>query len=51
MGSKKRVPVKVLRDCGTLDSFVRASVLPFSSKTDTGETMLIQGMGMEVFPV
>ena len=50
-GSGKRVPVKVLRDCGTLDSFVRASVLPFSSKTHTGETILMQGMGMAVCPV
>ena len=51
MGSDKQVPVKVLRDCGSLDSFVRESVLPFTTETDTGESILIQGMGMFVFPV
>ena len=51
MGSDKKVPVKVLRDCGSIDSFVRESVLPFTTETDTGESILIQGMGMFVFSV
>ncbi|KAK0130945.1 hypothetical protein N1851_034377 [Merluccius polli] len=44
------VPVKILRDTGSLDSFVCKSVLPFSSETDTGDFVLVRGMGMVVFP-
>lgn len=49
-GSDKQVPVKILRDTGSFDSFVRESVLPFSSDTDTGGFVLARGMGMVVFP-
>ncbi|KAK0131746.1 hypothetical protein N1851_033464 [Merluccius polli] len=48
-GSVEQVPVKILRDTGSLDSFVRESVLPFSSETDTGDFVFIRGMGMVVF--
>lgn len=36
VGSETRVPVKILRDSGALDSFILDSVLPFSSETETG---------------
>ena len=49
-GSVEKVPVKILRDTGSLDSFVCKSVLPFSSETDTGDFVLVRGMGMVVFP-
>ena len=49
LGSDERVPVKILRDTGAVDSFVRKSVLPFSSDTDTGDVVLVRGMGMVVF--
>lgn len=45
----KRVPIKILRDTGSVDSFIWESVFPFSSVSDTGDSILIQGMGMFVF--
>lgn len=42
-GSERKVPVKILRDSGTLDS-----VLPFS-QTDTGSSVDVHGMGLTVF--
>lgn len=44
VGSDKQVPVKVLQDWGSLHPFVQESVLPFTTETDTGESILIQGM-------
>lgn len=45
-GSDCKVPVKILRDTGARDSFILASVLPFSPDSDTGECVLVQGMGL-----
>lgn len=50
-GSEKRVPVKLLRDTGAKHSFNVASVLPFSSASETGDFILMQGMVMEPVPV
>ena len=51
VGSEEKVPVKILRDSGALDSFIVASVLPFSTDTATGDSVLVKGMGLNVFPV
>ena len=51
VGSEEKVPVKILRDSGALDSFIVASVLPFSTDTATGDSVLEKGMGLNVFPV
>lgn len=51
VGSEEKVPVKILRDSGALDSFIVASVLPFSVDTATGDFVLVKGMGLNVFPV
>lgn len=45
-GDVHKVPVKILRDTGAKDSFILASVLPFSQVTGTGECVLVQGMGL-----
>ena len=47
-GSSKKVPVTILKDTGALDSFILASVLPFSGETDTGDSVLVLGMGLVV---
>ncbi|XP_033942524.1 uncharacterized protein cep104 isoform X1 [Pseudochaenichthys georgianus] len=49
VGRKEKVPVKILRDSGALDSFIVGSVLPFSPKTDTGSSVEVRGMGLTVF--
>lgn len=36
LGSDKQVPVTILRDTGTSNSFVRESILPFSTESATG---------------
>ncbi len=51
VGSSVQVPIKILRDTGALDSFILKSVLPFSSKTDTGECVIVLGMGLVPLPV
>ena len=40
-GSDNKVPVKILRDKGAKDSFILASVLPFSQDSDTGNCVLV----------
>lgn len=40
----EKIPVKILRD--TSVSFILGSVLPFSSETFTGDSLLIRGIGM-----
>lgn len=49
VGSETRMPVKILRDSGALDSFILDSVLPFSSETETGFSVDVRGMGLTVF--
>jgi len=41
----ERVLVKILRDTGASVSFILGSVLPFSSETFTGDSVLIRGIG------
>ena len=51
VGGEARVPVKILRDTGSCDSFAVGSVLPFSQYSDTGDRILMCGMGLNVLPV
>uniref|UniRef100_A0A4W6FVS0 Gypsy retrotransposon integrase-like protein 1 n=1 Tax=Lates calcarifer TaxID=8187 RepID=A0A4W6FVS0_LATCA len=51
VGSDDKVPVKILRDTGAFDSFIVSTVLPFSHCTDTGDYILMRGMGLNVLPV
>ncbi|XP_053294792.1 uncharacterized protein LOC128455141 [Pleuronectes platessa] len=51
VGGGVQVPIKILRDTGALDSFILESVLPFSSRTDTGGCVITLGMGMVPFSV
>ena len=51
VGSNVKVPVKILRDTGAFDSYILSSVLPFCQHTDTGDCILMQGMGLTVLPV
>ncbi|KAK0132100.1 Retrovirus-related Pol polyprotein from transposon 412 [Merluccius polli] len=50
-GDTHRVPVKILRDTGASESFICQSVLPFSDESDTGNCVLIRGIGLQSFPV
>lgn len=45
-GNDCKVPVKILRDTGATDSFIRASVLPFSEETDTGDCVIVRGVSL-----
>lgn len=49
VGVEDRVPVKILRDPGALDSFILDSVLPFSTETYSGTSVGVRGMGLTVF--
>nr|XP_055059873.1 uncharacterized protein LOC129443429 [Misgurnus anguillicaudatus] len=51
LGCDKQVPVKVLRDTGASESFILESVLPFSQKSDTGNSVLIRGIGLHTLSV
>lgn len=45
------VPIKILRDTGAVDSFIFESTLPFSSQSETGESILVRGMGLNTLSV
>jgi len=49
-GNEQRVPVKRLRDTGTSESFILESVLPFSTKSHTGD-LLARGIGINTLSV
>ncbi|KAL0147780.1 hypothetical protein M9458_056923, partial [Cirrhinus mrigala] len=51
IGDTHKVPVKILRDTGASESFICASVLPFSPVSDTGKFVLIRGIGLQLFSV
>ena len=51
LGSKDLVPVKILRDTGAAEAFVLESVLPFSAETDSGNSVLIRGIGLNTLSV
>ncbi len=44
-----KVSVKILRDTGSSESFILDSKLTFSSESSTGNSVLIQGIGLEIF--
>ncbi|KAL0150446.1 hypothetical protein M9458_054263 [Cirrhinus mrigala] len=44
-----KVSVKILRDTGSSESFILDSKLKFSSESSTGNSVLIQGIGLEIF--
>lgn len=48
---QRDVSMKILRDTVALHSFVRESILPFSSESNSGECILMCGMGMTIIPV
>ena len=50
-GGRDKVPVTILRDTGAKDSFILSSVVKFSQDTDTGDCLLVQGMGLETLSV
>ena len=39
----KKVPIYILRDTGAVQSLILDSTLPFSQKTSTGVSVLLQG--------
>ncbi|KAF7654547.1 hypothetical protein LDENG_00068490 [Lucifuga dentata] len=51
VGSHQKVLVKILRDTGAFDSFIVASVLPFSEDTYTGSFIPVLGMALNVIQV
>lgn len=51
VGRDEKVPIRILRDTGACDSFILASVLPFSSESDTGDRVLVRGMGLNTLCV
>lgn len=50
-GSEEKVPVKILRDTAAFDSFIHASVLPFSTDSDTGSCIPVLGVALKVLKV
>uniref|UniRef100_A0A8C6T4W0 CCHC-type domain-containing protein n=1 Tax=Neogobius melanostomus TaxID=47308 RepID=A0A8C6T4W0_9GOBI len=48
VGSDQKVCVKILRDTGAFDSFIRADVLPWSRESETGTCVPVRGMGLNV---
>ncbi|KAK5921567.1 hypothetical protein CgunFtcFv8_018924 [Champsocephalus gunnari] len=51
VGSDISVPVKILRDTASYDSYILSSVLPFSEESGTGDFVRMRGMGMTVVSV
>uniref|UniRef100_A0A8C5CMY1 Gypsy retrotransposon integrase-like protein 1 n=1 Tax=Gadus morhua TaxID=8049 RepID=A0A8C5CMY1_GADMO len=51
VGGRLKVPVNILRDTAAFDSFIQASVLPFSAETHTGCWVPVVGMEMNVLQV
>ncbi len=51
VGSDVKIPVKTLRDTAAFDSFIESFDLPFSESSDTGDCILMRGMGLDVLPV
>lgn len=45
------VPVRILRDTGAMDSFILESILPFSVQSETGNSVLVRGMGLNTLTV
>nr|XP_055071458.1 uncharacterized protein LOC129451930 [Misgurnus anguillicaudatus] len=49
--SEEKVPVKILRDTGSSESFILQSVLPFSEVSSEGRDVLIKGIGLNTLSV
>ena len=47
----EKVAVRILRDTGASETFIKQSVLPFSCSSNTGKSVLIRGIGMTTFSV
>lgn len=47
VGSGVKVPVQILQDMAAFDSFIQASIVPFSNESDTGSSITFVGMGTE----
>lgn len=50
-GSVEKVAVKILRDTGSSESFILELVLPFSTESHTGSSLLICGIGLNTLSV
>lgn len=50
-GSDEKVPLKILCDTAAYDTFIEASVLPFTDKNDSGSCFPVLGMGLNVIEV
>ena len=48
IGSSEEVPTVILRDTSTSQSLVLESVLPFGPQSDTGMTVLLQGVELNI---
>ncbi len=51
VGSNEEIPIRILRDTGAIDLFILESILPFSLQSDTGDSILVRGMGMSTLTV
>ena len=51
VGGGEKVPVTILRDTGAFDSFIRAGVLPLGKETETGSSIPVRGMDLNVLLV
>ncbi len=51
VNSTEDVPVKILRDTGSSETFVLESILSFSNDSYTGNDVLIRGIGLNVISV
>ncbi|KAL2095743.1 hypothetical protein ACEWY4_007891 [Coilia grayii] len=51
VGSQQKVPVKILRDTGASESFIKQHVLPVNEQSDTHSCILIREIGMHTFSV
>jgi len=50
-GNREALPINVLKDTGATQSLILDSVLPFSDKSSTGISVLLQGVEMGVIQV
>ncbi len=51
LNSESKIPVKILRDTGSSESFILESVLPFSEVSSEGRSVLIRGIGLNTLSV
>lgn len=51
VGSETKVPVRILRDTGSSESFILQSVLPFSDESYAGNNLLIRGIELSTLTV